>query len=140
MTDISHISRVNGIRDKVIEFVDSSLSKIAFIKTYGSIIHPILDQCVWPEVDAVPLIPPPLKMRPGGPKLQRKREQNEKPKEERSGSVICTICKKAGYNKRTCSGGVKRSGKKRYDQIATMSHRHSHVHSFMFHLLNLNHN
>ncbi|KAL5759376.1 hypothetical protein ACOSP7_017900 [Xanthoceras sorbifolium] len=112
MAGISHISGVNGIRDKVVEFVDPSFSKTAFIKTYGSIIHPIPDQCVWPEVDAVPLIPPPLKRRPGRPKLQRKREQNEKPKEARSGSVICKICKKAGHNKRTCSGGAKRSGKK----------------------------
>ncbi|KAL5826268.1 hypothetical protein ACOSQ4_018065 [Xanthoceras sorbifolium] len=112
MAGISHISGVNGIRDKVVEFVDPSLSKTAFIKTYGSIIHPIPNQCVWPEVDAVPLIPPPLKRRPGRPKLQRKREQNEKPKEARSGSVICKICKKAGHNKRTCSGGAKRSGKK----------------------------
>ncbi|KAL5802822.1 hypothetical protein ACOSQ4_031127 [Xanthoceras sorbifolium] len=112
MAGISHISGVNGIRDKVVEFVDFSLSKTAFIKTYESIIHPIPDQCVWPEVDAVPLIPPPLKKRLGRPKLQRKREQNEKPKEARSGSVICKICKKAGHNKRTCSGGAKRSGKK----------------------------
>ncbi|KAL5826269.1 hypothetical protein ACOSQ4_018066 [Xanthoceras sorbifolium] len=112
MAGISHISGVNGIRDKVVEFVDPSFSKTAFIKTYGSIIHPIPDQCVWPEVDTVPLIPPPLKRRPGKPKLQRKREQNEKPKEARSGSVICKICKKAGHNKRTCSGGAKRSRKK----------------------------
>ncbi|KAL5764588.1 hypothetical protein ACOSQ2_017182 [Xanthoceras sorbifolium] len=47
MAGISHIYGVNGIRDKVVEFVDPSLSKTAFIKTYGSIIHPILDQCVW---------------------------------------------------------------------------------------------
>ncbi|KAL5846137.1 hypothetical protein ACOSQ3_009661 [Xanthoceras sorbifolium] len=112
MAGISHISGVNGIRDKVVEFVDPSLSKTAFIKTYGSIIYPIPDQCVWPEVDAVSLIPPPLKRRPGRPKLQRKMEQNEKPKEARSGSVICKICKKAGHNKRTCSGGAKRSRKK----------------------------
>ncbi|KAL5832811.1 hypothetical protein ACOSQ3_016485 [Xanthoceras sorbifolium] len=98
MAGISHISEVNAIKDKVVEFVDPSLSKTAFIKTY--------------EVDAVPLIPSPLKRRPGRLKLQRKREQNEKPKEARSGSVICKICKKVGHNKRTCSGGVKRSGKK----------------------------
>ncbi|KAL5743569.1 hypothetical protein ACOSQ2_026685 [Xanthoceras sorbifolium] len=112
MAGISHISGVNGIRDKIVEFVDPSLSKTAFIKTYGSIIHPIPDQCVWSEVDAVPLIPAPLKRRPSRPKLQMKREQNEKPKEARSSSVICKICKKAGHNKRTYSGGAKRSGKK----------------------------
>ncbi|KAL5846133.1 hypothetical protein ACOSQ3_009657 [Xanthoceras sorbifolium] len=117
MAGISHISGVNGIRDKVVEFVDPSLSKTAFTKTYGSIIHPIPDQCVWPEVDTVPFIPPPLKRRPGRPKLQRKREQNEKLKEARSGSVICKICKKAGHNKRTCSGGAKRSGKKLRSQL-----------------------
>ncbi|KAL5831703.1 hypothetical protein ACOSQ4_017057 [Xanthoceras sorbifolium] len=82
MAGISHISGVNGIRDKVVEFVDPSLSKTAFIKTYGSIIHPILDQCV----------------RSGKPKLQRKKEQNEKPKEARSGSMICKICKKVRSN------------------------------------------
>ncbi|KAL5757169.1 hypothetical protein ACOSQ2_021915 [Xanthoceras sorbifolium] len=121
MAGISNISGVNGIRDKVVEFVDPSLSKTAFIKTYGSIIHPIPDQCVWPEVDTVPLIPPPLKRRPGRPKLQRKREQNEKPKEARSGSVICKICKKAGHNKRTCNGGAKRSGKKVRSNIDNVS-------------------
>ncbi|KAL5788017.1 hypothetical protein ACOSP7_004966 [Xanthoceras sorbifolium] len=127
MAGISHISGVNGIRDKVIEFVDPSLSKTAFIKTYGSIIHPIPDQCVWPEVDAVPLIPPPLKRRPGRPKLQRKKEQNEKPKEARSGSVICKICKKAGHNKRTCSGGAKRSGKKVRSNSDNVSSSQLHV-------------
>ncbi|KAL5824987.1 hypothetical protein ACOSQ3_021050 [Xanthoceras sorbifolium] len=141
MAGISHISGVNGIRDKVVEFVDPSLSKTAFIKTYGSIIHPITDQCVWPEVDAVPLIPSPLKRRPGRPKLQRKREQNEKPKEARSGSVICKICKKAGHNKRTCSGGAKRSGKKvrsTSDNVSSSQLRsHLHVSPYHAHLVML---
>ncbi|KAL5849063.1 hypothetical protein ACOSQ4_007076 [Xanthoceras sorbifolium] len=50
------------------------------------------------------LIPPPLKTLPGRPKVSRRREPNEKPKESRSTCVVCTICKVPGHNKRTCKG------------------------------------
>ncbi|KAL5854792.1 hypothetical protein ACOSQ4_004594 [Xanthoceras sorbifolium] len=81
------------------------------MNTYGIMIHPISDQCMWQEVD-VPIIAPPLKGRPSRLKLWRKKKQSEKPEEVRSRSVGWTICKKARHNKRTCSGGAKQSRKK----------------------------
>ncbi|KAL5752130.1 hypothetical protein ACOSQ2_022637 [Xanthoceras sorbifolium] len=131
MAGTSHISKINGIRDKIIEFVDPNFSKTAFIKTYGSIIHHILDECVWLEVYAVPVIPPSLKRRLGRSKLQRKMKQNEKP--TKSGSVICKICKKAGHNKITCSGGAKRSEKKVQSNSDNVSSSQPHSQLYVSH-------
>ncbi|KAL5852009.1 hypothetical protein ACOSQ3_007127 [Xanthoceras sorbifolium] len=90
--------------ERVIDFVDPILSKSAFMRTYTSMIHPIPDKCVWPDFHTQALIPPPLKTLPGRPKVSRRREPNEKPKESRSTCVVCTICKVPGHNKRTCKG------------------------------------
>ncbi|KAL5763166.1 hypothetical protein ACOSP7_019430 [Xanthoceras sorbifolium] len=65
-------------------------------------IHPIPDICVWPNLNTTPLIPPPFRTKPGRPKLRRRREPGEKPKEGRSRSVACKKCGQPGHNKRTC--------------------------------------
>ncbi|TXG72700.1 hypothetical protein EZV62_001279 [Acer yangbiense] len=63
-------------------------------------------------VAATSVIPPPIKRQPGRPKLQRKRELSEKPRETRSSSVVCQAYKQFGHNKRSCSKS-NQSNKKR---------------------------
>ncbi|KAK3195573.1 hypothetical protein Dsin_026883 [Dipteronia sinensis] len=54
-----------------------------------SMIHPLPDQTMWPDVETHQIIPPPLHVQHGRPKLQRKWEPDERPKEGRTGSVVC---------------------------------------------------
>ena len=93
-----------GTKDSIIQFIDPSLTKSAFLITYSPMIHPIPDLCVWNDIEAAHVEPPPLKRKPGRPKLLRKRESHEKPKAARSGSVVCGKCKQPGHNKRTWKG------------------------------------
>ncbi|KAL5864579.1 hypothetical protein ACOSQ3_002093 [Xanthoceras sorbifolium] len=91
-------------RDSIVEFVHPSLTKTAFQQTYASMIHPVPDRYVWPQITATPVIPPPLKTLPGRPKVTRKREPDERPKGTRGSSVVCRKCGLLGHNKRTCKG------------------------------------
>ncbi|TXG63020.1 hypothetical protein EZV62_010014 [Acer yangbiense] len=70
---------------------------------YMGMIHPMPDQKMWPEIEADEVLPPPpFQVQPGRPKMQRKKESGEKSKGGRTGTVVCTYCKKAGHNTRTC--------------------------------------
>ncbi|KAK1577818.1 hypothetical protein Q3G72_025104 [Acer saccharum] len=97
MATISHYCGRAAVKDKVAEFVHSSLTKTAYMQTYVGMIHPVPDQKRWPEVPACILIPghtdhinpPPRTVQPGRPKKQRKREPDEALKVGRSGTVIC---------------------------------------------------
>ncbi|TXG48130.1 hypothetical protein EZV62_027424 [Acer yangbiense] len=60
------------------------------------------DWKMWPPIQTAELLPPPYETQPGRPKLQRKREAEEKAKGGRSGTIICKLCDMAGHNKRTC--------------------------------------
>ncbi|TXG48421.1 hypothetical protein EZV62_027715 [Acer yangbiense] len=60
-----------------------------------------------------PVDPPPIKKKPGIPKLVRKRELHEKPKESKSGSVVCTRCRNPGHNKITCKAIITFESNKR---------------------------
>ena len=92
MAAISHACGKDALKDRVAEFVHRSLTKSAYVQIYKSMIHPLSDLTMWSEVQAAPLIPPPLHATPGRPKLQRSREPNERPKHARSGSVVCRKC------------------------------------------------
>ncbi|KAK1591388.1 hypothetical protein Q3G72_006827 [Acer saccharum] len=60
------------------------------------------DQKMWPEIEANEVLPPPIQVQLGRPKMQRKRESGEKSKGGRTWTIVCTYCKKAGHNTRTC--------------------------------------
>ncbi|TXG71890.1 hypothetical protein EZV62_000469 [Acer yangbiense] len=83
MAAISHYYGRAAVKDKVAEFVHSSLTKSAYMQTYIGMIHPIPDQKWWPQVPACILIPrhtehinpPPRIVQLGRPKKQRKRDQ-----------------------------------------------------------------
>ncbi|KAK3185132.1 hypothetical protein Dsin_032418 [Dipteronia sinensis] len=110
MAAISHYCGKATVKDKVAEFVHSSLNKSAYLQTYVGMIHPIPDKKRLLEVPACMLIlgetevmnPPPRTVQPGRPKKQKKREPDEEPKVRRSGTVICKLCHQIGHNKRSC--------------------------------------
>ncbi|KAK1576311.1 hypothetical protein Q3G72_012828 [Acer saccharum] len=110
MAAISHNCGKEALRDMVPRYVHQSLTKSAYMQTYRGMIHPVPDQKMWPEIEADEVLPPPIHVQPGRPKLQRKRESGEKSKRGRTGTVVCTYCKKAGHNTRTCK--EKKRGKK----------------------------
>ncbi|TXG53101.1 hypothetical protein EZV62_022270 [Acer yangbiense] len=110
MAAINHYYGRAAMKDKVTEFVHSSLTKSAYLQTYVGMLHPILDQKMWPEVPACIMIPgiselmnpPPRTVQPGRLKKKRKREPDESPKVGRSCTVICKLCHQVGHNKRSC--------------------------------------
>ncbi|TXG64419.1 hypothetical protein EZV62_011413 [Acer yangbiense] len=110
MAAISHYCGRAAVKDKVVEFVHSSLTKSAYMQTYVGMIHPIPDQKRWPEVPTCILIPghtkhidsPTRIVQPGRLKKLRNRESDEAPKVGRSGTVVCKLCQQAGHNKRSC--------------------------------------
>ncbi|KAK1563292.1 hypothetical protein Q3G72_025538 [Acer saccharum] len=102
MAAISHNCGKESLRDMVPRYVHQSLTKSAYMQTYKGMIHPVPDQKMWPEIVADEVLPPPIHVQPGRPKMQRKRESGEKSKGGRTGTVVCTHCNKAGHNKRTC--------------------------------------
>ncbi|KAL5785943.1 hypothetical protein ACOSQ2_008335 [Xanthoceras sorbifolium] len=56
---------VTGKRLNVADYVDKSLTKAAYLKTYGYVIHPIPDQSHWPIVGERSGLPLPKKRLPG---------------------------------------------------------------------------
>ncbi|TXG60245.1 hypothetical protein EZV62_014818 [Acer yangbiense] len=84
LAGIRHYYGVSGNKDNLIDLINPSLSKSAYLKTYCSMIHPIPHLGVWADLETAHMEPPPLKRKPGRPKLLRKRESNEKPKAART--------------------------------------------------------
>ncbi|KAK1575291.1 hypothetical protein Q3G72_004199 [Acer saccharum] len=99
---IRHLYGMSGIKEGITQFIHPSLSKSCFLRTYSSMISLIPDLCVWVDMKAAPVDPPPIKKKPSRLNLVRKRESHEKPKASRSGSVVCTRRRNPGHNKRTC--------------------------------------
>ncbi|KAK2634235.1 hypothetical protein Ddye_029027 [Dipteronia dyeriana] len=77
MAAICHYCGKEAVKDKMTQFVHSSLTKKV-------------------------LKPPPHTVQPSRPKKQRKREPDEAPKVWRSGTVICKPYHQVGHNKRSC--------------------------------------
>ncbi|KAK2654282.1 hypothetical protein Ddye_014138 [Dipteronia dyeriana] len=85
-------------------------------------------------VNGAPIQPPPLKRKPGRPKLLSKRESTEKPKATKSGSVVCGKCRLPGHNSRTCKAEGssvetkrQRAAAKQVDVGDNFSHRTTQV-------------
>ncbi|KAL5826182.1 hypothetical protein ACOSQ4_017979 [Xanthoceras sorbifolium] len=100
---------ITAKRLDVADFVDKSLTKEAYMKTYGCVIHPIPDQSLWPTVGTETVLPPLKKRLPGRPKKNRKRGAEEPAKKKRSGLGKCKICGEMGHNKRTSAAKKRKS-------------------------------
>ncbi|KAL5865417.1 hypothetical protein ACOSQ3_002931 [Xanthoceras sorbifolium] len=103
LVGIGHFSQVNTMSERVVDFVHPSLTRRAFMQTYAMMIHPIPDKCACLNIETPPLIPPPIKTLLWRPKVTRKREVDEKPRETRAVTMVCQKCGVAGHNNRTCN-------------------------------------
>ncbi|TXG61429.1 hypothetical protein EZV62_012792 [Acer yangbiense] len=113
LAGIRHFYGMGGINEGITQFIHPSLSKSAFLRSYSSMLSPIPDFCVWVDMEAATVDPPPIKNKLGKPKLVWKRESHEKPKASRSGNVICTKCRNPSHNKRTCKAVITSESNKR---------------------------
>ncbi|KAK3227339.1 hypothetical protein Dsin_007201 [Dipteronia sinensis] len=102
LTGIRYHFGVNGDEGNLAEFIDPMLSKSADLRTYNSMIHLILDLCVWADLETTPMEAPPLKMLPKRSRLVRKRESGEKLKAAKTGTIMCGNCRPSGHNSRSC--------------------------------------
>ncbi|KAD4981818.1 hypothetical protein E3N88_18489 [Mikania micrantha] len=89
------------------EFVDECYHKETYMKSYEWTIPPLPSEKYWPVVNC-PLNPPPIKVAPGRPKKNRKRDPHEDPKKPgrltKHGVVMtCGNCGGRGHNKRKCT-------------------------------------
>ena len=69
---------INSRRYDPTAYVHLSLTKEAYLQIYTSMIHPILDEALWPEVDFDHGMTPIIKRKPGRPR----READEPAKEK----------------------------------------------------------
>ncbi|KAK1411785.1 hypothetical protein QVD17_32525 [Tagetes erecta] len=102
-----HVCAVTGFLHKPVEdFVHFYYTKEMYMKSYEFSIPPLPSERYWPVVD-YPLDPPPIKIGPGRPKKNRKKDPHEDPKRPgkltKHGMLMtCSICKLKGHNKRKC--------------------------------------
>ncbi|XP_021993413.1 uncharacterized protein LOC110890146 [Helianthus annuus] len=88
------------------EFVHESYKKEMYLKAYDYIIPPLPSEKYWPVVD-LPLDPPPVKIGPGRPKKNRKKDPHENPKKpgkltKHGMTMTCSGCGSKEHNKRRC--------------------------------------
>ncbi|KAK9067585.1 hypothetical protein SSX86_011696 [Deinandra increscens subsp. villosa] len=87
-------------------YVDKCYSKELYLLAYDRCIPPLPSEKYWPHVD-FPLDPPPIKIGPGRPKKNRRKDPHEDPKRKgkltkHGGTTTCSNCKAKGHNKRKC--------------------------------------
>ncbi|KAK1552416.1 hypothetical protein Q3G72_016600 [Acer saccharum] len=99
LTGIIYHFGVHGDEGNLTGFIDSMLSKSAYLRTYSSMIHPIPDMCVWVDLEIAHVDAPPLKRLPGRPMLVKKRESGEKQKVAKTRTVVCGNCRDRGHKK-----------------------------------------
>ncbi|XP_059669284.1 uncharacterized protein LOC132314433 [Cornus florida] len=88
-------------------FCDPCYSKDTNLLAHSGMIHPLMDEKMWPKTPSIDLYPPKPRRLPGRPRKNRRREQGEPapastsevPK--RSSVVTCKYCLQTGHNRRT---------------------------------------
>ncbi|KAL2937759.1 Protein FAR1-RELATED SEQUENCE 8 [Bienertia sinuspersici] len=104
-----------------LRFVDRWFSVQLYKAAYGQGIKPITDMEQWPEIDLPLTQPPKMKRGVGKPCRNRRRGVEEQRKEQRSKTVVCSLCKQAGHNKNTCKGGLTSKQKKGKGKASSLS-------------------
>ncbi|XP_048497728.2 uncharacterized protein LOC125496290 [Beta vulgaris subsp. vulgaris] len=88
------------------DYVADHHKREMYLRAYAWSIPPCTGERHWP-VMACPLTPPPIKIGPGRPRLNRRKDPYENPKKPgkltRHGlEMTCSICKEKGHNKKRC--------------------------------------
>ncbi|KAK9075525.1 hypothetical protein SSX86_003849 [Deinandra increscens subsp. villosa] len=94
-------------REQVEDYVAKCFTKDFYMKAYEYTIPPLPSQKFWPNIEC-PLDPPPIKVQPGRPKKNRRRDPHEDPKKSgkltKHGVVMtCSNYKEKGHNRRKCT-------------------------------------
>ena len=100
------VAVIYDIYDEPEKFVAECYRRETYIKIYSASISPCTGERHWPVV-AQPLIPPPIKVGPGRPRKNRRKDPYESPK--KSGKLTkhgiqmsCSLCNSTSHNKRKC--------------------------------------
>ncbi|CAH9125870.1 unnamed protein product [Cuscuta epithymum] len=88
------------------DFVDDCYKRDTYLKAYAGSIPPCEGERHWPRIE-FKLFPPPIKIGPGRPRRNRRKDPFEDPKKPgkltRHGiEMTCSICQTKGHNKRRC--------------------------------------
>ncbi|XP_056695664.1 uncharacterized protein [Spinacia oleracea] len=88
------------------DFVEDCYKRETYLKAYAGSIPPIDGERYWPRVE-YGLDPPPIKIGPGRPRVNRRKDPMEDPKKpgtlQRTGmEMTCSIYHVKGHNKRRC--------------------------------------
>ena len=94
------------------DFVDDYYNREAYLKAYLGSIPSCVSERHWPRIEQQ-LYPPSIKIGPGRPRKNRRKDPHEDPK--RPGRLIehgiemsCTVCKSKQHTKRKCPTTPKR--------------------------------
>ncbi|CAH9086930.1 unnamed protein product [Cuscuta europaea] len=88
------------------DYVDKYYKKETYMKIYSGCIPPCPGERYWPRKEAE-LDPPPIKIGPGRPRKNRRKDPHEDPKKpgkltKHGLQMSCSICKSTQHNKRKC--------------------------------------
>nr|XP_027102905.1 uncharacterized protein LOC113724178 [Coffea arabica] len=97
-------------RKKLKHYCEAWFTRDMYLKAYSEMIHPIPDVKRWPAMpNLLPktVLSPPLRRAPGRPRVNRRREADERASSsqpKRSSTLKCGHCGAFDHNKRTCKG------------------------------------
>ncbi|CAH9146031.1 unnamed protein product [Cuscuta epithymum] len=88
------------------DYVESCYKREVYLRAYAGSIPPIEGERHWPRIEC-PLYPPPIKIGPGRPRVNRKKDPFEDPKKsgkltKHGMEITCSICQTKSHNKRRC--------------------------------------
>ncbi|KAK8549131.1 hypothetical protein V6N12_062029 [Hibiscus sabdariffa] len=88
-------------------YISEWYSKDKYLASYNHILQPVRGKKFWSK-GLSPILPPKVKVLPGRPKKNRRKDKDE-PKKVNSGKytrarikITCSVCKATGHNKRKC--------------------------------------
>ncbi|XP_047257688.1 uncharacterized protein LOC124889757 [Capsicum annuum] len=100
---------------ELINYISHWYNRETYMNTYSFFIQPVLNMKMWPQSQNISVMPPPVKMLPGRPGKNRKKEEGETKKKtvklsKRGIDISCGTCHSKGHNKRRCPTGAPAAG------------------------------
>ncbi|KAF9598147.1 hypothetical protein IFM89_025587 [Coptis chinensis] len=100
---ISHMTIEKGINWT--QYCSPFLTIRMYRRTYADYILPPLHKTTW-DKEPSDVLPPMLSRRPGRPRVNRKRGEDEGPSQSTKNQRKCSKCGMIGHNKVSCQGGL----------------------------------